>query len=199
MSRWWITAALAVHAAASALAQEPRVHARLAPEVARQVQAVLDSAERRGLPVEPLVQKALEGQSKGAPGPRIVAAVSGLFDALEQSRSALGSRTPSDELLAAAVLLRAGASTIQLSTLKAQAGSRSLTVPITVMTDLMTKGLSTQDALRHLDGFLKAKVSDRDLLAMRQRVEQELGRGVTIDRAIRDQANRFGAVPGEVP
>jgi len=58
-----------------AQAQEPRLVGRLSDAARAQVDTILESARRDGLPSEPLVDRALEGASKGATGPRIVTAV----------------------------------------------------------------------------------------------------------------------------
>ena len=54
--------------------QDPRLE-RLDPDTRVAVAAVVDSAHGVGLPVEPIIQRALEGVTKGASGARIVAAV----------------------------------------------------------------------------------------------------------------------------
>ena len=50
-----------------------RLDARVAPEVVIAVRALADTAAGRGLPVEPLIQKALEGGAKRVPADRIIA------------------------------------------------------------------------------------------------------------------------------
>ena len=59
-----------------------RLAGRVPPEVVAVVRGVVDSAAARGLPVEPLVQKALEGGAKGVPAERVIAAVRALERAL---------------------------------------------------------------------------------------------------------------------
>ena len=70
---------------AQTAASDPRL-GRLDPGVRAAVVAIIDSARASGLPVEPLVDKALEGMSKGAPGPRIIVAVRGLAGKLGIAR-----------------------------------------------------------------------------------------------------------------
>ena len=75
----WITllfvvAVLLLTAAAPAEGQEPRLAGRLPDGPRAQIDAILDSARAGGLPTEPLVDRALEGATKGAPAARIVAA-----------------------------------------------------------------------------------------------------------------------------
>jgi len=55
----------------AAAAQEARLAGRLSPAARADVEAVLDSARRDGLPVEPLVDRALEGATKGADDARM--------------------------------------------------------------------------------------------------------------------------------
>src|SRR3989442_7090170 len=55
-------------------AQDPRLE-RLDPDTRSAVAAIADSARSVGLPVEPIIQRALEGATKGPSGARILAAV----------------------------------------------------------------------------------------------------------------------------
>ena len=88
--------------------QDPRLE-RLDPETRSLVVSVVDSARAAGLPSEPLIQRALEGVTKGAQGPRIVAAVRRLATDLGTARGALGSGATAPELEAGVAALRAGA------------------------------------------------------------------------------------------
>src|SRR5438093_634738 len=65
---------LALLLVAAQVGTDPRLD-RLDPDTRAQVATVMDSASRVGLPTEPLIQRALEGATKAAPGARIVAAV----------------------------------------------------------------------------------------------------------------------------
>src|SRR2546425_2398403 len=94
--------------ATAAAAQDQRLD-RLDPSVRPLVASVIDSARAIGLPAEPLVQRALEGATKGAPSDRIVAAVRRLVADLGQAREALGPTTTPADLEAGAAALRAGA------------------------------------------------------------------------------------------
>ncbi|MGH7560524.1 MAG: hypothetical protein ACRENB_05840, partial [Gemmatimonadales bacterium] len=96
-------------AVSGARAQESRLVGRL-PDAARsQVDAILDGARSRGLPLEPLVDRALEGAAKGAPPAMIVAAVTRLRDEIVAVRGAFGETASTAELSAGASALRAGA------------------------------------------------------------------------------------------
>ena len=127
-------------------AQDPRLAARLDPATRESVTVLLDAAQARRLPTEPLVQKALEGASKNAPGPRIIAAVRTLLGHLGTARGALGENSTEQELIAGAAALRAGASATSLRELRATRPGRPLAVPLAVLTDLVARGLSLETA-----------------------------------------------------
>jgi len=84
---------LAVVAVAIPVALSAQDTARLGSRLDSATQTVVlrtvESARTRGLPVEPLVDKALEGATKRATGARIQAAVSALLRRLELARDAL--------------------------------------------------------------------------------------------------------------
>ena len=86
-------------AAGPAYAQDPRL-SRLDSATALQVRLGADSARAEGLPAEPLIQKALEGNVIGAESERIVSAVRILRGQLAQAREALGSQADAAELVA---------------------------------------------------------------------------------------------------
>src|SRR5205807_9664120 len=90
--------------------QDPRL-GRLDAGARPLVAVVIDSARAADLPTEPLVQRALEGATKGAPGSLIVSAVQRLAADLGRARAALGAGATPPELEAGAAALRAGAGT----------------------------------------------------------------------------------------
>src|SRR6184192_3744536 len=87
---------------------DPRLE-RLDAEARPLVAGVIDSARAAGLPTEPLVQRALEGATKGAPDTLIVSAVRRLAADRGRARAALGASATPPELEAGAAALRAGA------------------------------------------------------------------------------------------
>src|SRR5438105_421247 len=100
--------ALAALLAATAVAQDPRL-GRLDATARPLVAGVIDSARAAGLPTEPLVQRALEGATKGAPGTLIASAVQRLAADLGRARAVLGAGATPPELEAGAAAPRAGA------------------------------------------------------------------------------------------
>lgn len=123
---------------------------RLEPATAQAVRQIIDSAAAVGLPSPPLVNKALEGASKGAAGERIVIAVRSLATDLSTSRRALGRSASEAELMAGVGALRAGASPELLRRLKAARGSESALVALTTLADLVAQGLPVDRAAQRV-------------------------------------------------
>ncbi len=181
--------------AAPLAAQDPRLDARLAPETAREVRILLDSARSAALPTEPLVQKALEGQSKNAPPPRIVGAVRLLLGALRDARLALGEGASAPELIAGANALRAGVPPATVSALRRQRG-REVTVPLSVLTDLVARGVTAAAASRAVSSMVGDGLADRDILLLRTQVEQDIRTGVAPGSAL---DHRLSGLPAAGP
>lgn len=161
-------------------APEARLAGRLEAPTQGAVVAQLDSARLAGLPVEPLVDRALEGASKralGRPisGDDIVAAVRRLREALGSARLALGSRATTQELVAGASALQASVGTEALVALRHARTDAPLTVPLGVLTDLVTMGVPADTAARTVIAL--ARTRDAVLLAYQRDVERDIGVG----------------------
>jgi hypothetical protein len=155
----------------SLAAQDRRLAERLDGPTAAAVQQVVDSAASEGLPTEPLVQKALEGSTLGAPGDRITSAVVALHGQLARARQALGGEADEAELTAAAGALRAGLPPSALRRLQALRAGRPLVVPIAVLTDIVSEGLAPDEATRSVLALARAGRPDDDFVALRREVQ----------------------------
>jgi hypothetical protein len=154
--------------------QDPRLE-RLDPETRSLVVSVVDSARAVGLPGEPLIQRALEGVTKGAQGPRIVAAVRRLATDLGTARSALGTRATAPELEAGVAALRAGAGPQVLTQLR-DARRPPLTMALAVLADLVTSGVPVDSASAIVLAFAPT-ARDADLVEFRRAVERDISLG----------------------
>jgi hypothetical protein len=154
--------------------QDPRLE-RLDPETRSLVVSVVDSARAVGLPGEPLIQRALEGVTKGAQGPRIVAAVRRLATDLGTARSALGTRATTPELEAGVAALRAGAGPQVLTQLR-DARRPPLTMALAVLADLVTSGVPVDSASAIVLAFAPT-ARDADLVEFRRAVERDISLG----------------------
>jgi hypothetical protein len=160
---------------AAAGAQDARLIERLEPATAAQVQQVVDSARKGGLPSEPLVQKALEGATLGATDDRIVAAVQTLHGQLRRAREALGGNASDAELTAAAGALRAGLEPSALRRLQSLRAGRPLVVPIAVLTDLVAEGVPPAEATRSVLDLARDGRPDDEFVALRRQVQRRGG------------------------
>jgi hypothetical protein len=165
-------------AARAAGAQDARLAARLADPATRDaVEALVDSARRAGLPTEPLVDKALEGASKRAPGDRIVAAVRALAGNLALARQALGPESSDAEVIAGASALHAGYSVEALGALRERRGRRPLTVALAVLADLVARGVPRDTATAAVLALTERGVRDAELVAFQSGVERDIATG----------------------
>lgn len=169
-----LVAAPAAHAQ-SARTPEERLGTRLEPATRAQVLAEVAGARRDGLPVEELVDRALEGASKHAPGPAIVNSVREVRHALGRARTALGSGVSDVEIEAGASALEAGVGSTVLANLRRARPQASLTVPLSVLTDLVGFGVPTDTAARTV--LRLARAQDAALLEFQRDVERDIGVG----------------------
>jgi hypothetical protein len=154
--------------------QDPRLE-RLDPDTRSAVAAIVDSARGVGLPVEPIIQRALEGATKGAPSARIVAAVRRLTVDLGTARTALGSSATAAELEAAVAALRAGATPEVLAHLR-DVRRPPLTMALSVLADLVASGVPADSAAAAVLA-LAPKARDADLVEFRRAVERDIALG----------------------
>jgi len=161
------------------------------------VELLLDSARLAGLPYRPLESKALEGITKRASGRDIVNAVRKVFRTLRDARTALGQAATSDELDAGARALRVGISSAELSHLAASRDAKSsLTVPLIVLSDLVTRGVPRDTASLTINQLLQHGAADDDFLGLWRSVERDIVSGTDPGVAL---LNRARQLPPRIP
>jgi hypothetical protein len=153
-----------------ATAQDPRLAARLDTVTLPKVEALLTAARRRGLPAEPLVQKALEGASKGAPGSRIVSAVEAMLGDLGRAQEGLGRGATADELVAGAAALRAGATLEMVDHLHRTGPDGGVAVPLAVFADLVAGGMTVDAAWHSVEELAQRGGDEEEFLDLRERL-----------------------------
>lgn len=172
-----IAIALAAGTAGAQLSPREKLRARLDTGAVAALAPILDAAESQGLPVDPLVQKALEGASKRAPTDRIVLAVRRLSTQLGTARTALGAGGTTTELVAAASALQAGVRPEVLASLRADRPRASLAVPLGVLTELIARGVPADTGALAVTALVDAGVNDQQLVALRRDVERDISVG----------------------
>ncbi len=170
--------ALSCAAFAGAGAQDPRIGNRLDAPSRVAITALLDSARAQGLPVEPLMEKALQGLAVGADGPRIVAAVRSLSVEMASAHRELGTIATVDEIKAAASAMHAGVPAVELGKMKKQSGlRRSLTLPFTVLADLVSRGVPVEAGVNAIRSLVGAGAKDADLNKFQRNVSVDIEQG----------------------
>lgn len=164
-------------AVSDAHAQDTRLLDRLDPQTAAAVTELVDSARALTLPTEPLVQKALEGESKGASGDAIVDAVRRLIHDLSVARAALGDDVGADALLLAAAVLDAGGTPRHLERLRTHRSREAFASGLAGMVYLMSRGVSAEQSLDHITAMLNARLSEGEFAALQRLVERDLRAG----------------------
>jgi hypothetical protein len=183
-----------VLAPASLAAQDARLDAKLDTATRTVVLRAMDSARVRGLPVEPLVDKALEGATKRAAPPRIEAAVSALLHRLEISREALAPEPAARDIVAGADALAYGATREALTAMKAIRPSGSLAVPLAVLTQLVASGVPVGRATRAVADLLRRGARDEQLIALQDDVRSYVAAGASPEAALDVRTRGLNAV-----
>jgi hypothetical protein len=163
-------------AAAQATGALRQLDGRASSSLRAQVTVVADSVARAGLPVAPLVDKTLEGISKGADENRIMMAVRGVANDLGVARRALGPSSD-NELTAAVAALRAGSTPAGLTQLRRELPGRPLVVPLSVLASLVVDGAPAPSAIVAVVANARQR-NDSDLLAYGRTVSHDIAGGV---------------------
>jgi hypothetical protein len=196
-ARGFIAVALVGAALASAGAQDPRIGTRLDAPSITAITALVDSARAQGLPIEPLMEKVYEGLGKGADGPRIVAAVRSLTLEMASAHRALGTVASVDEIKAAASAMHAGVPAVELGKMKKQSGlRRSLTLPFTVLADIVSRGVPVEAGVNAIKSLVGAGAKDADLSKFQRNVSVDIEQGAPPAAAAETRAK---AVPAPKP
>ena len=172
-----LTTVTLLGSATAAMSQTPSTDpsARLAQvlpaDVAARVSAVIATARSRDLPADALANRALKFAAKGVKPDSIEKSVAEQEGRMENVRDTLqkarGRKPTGDEVEAGAEAMRKGLDGGKVSALARSAPSgRSLAIPLYVIGSLVDRGLSSDSALKRVEGRLNTHASDRDLEKM---------------------------------
>ena len=170
------------------------------PRARRAIAEALADADRRGLPLEPLVAKALEGVEKDAPPARIEAAVRGMAARLATSREALKPALTDREVTAGADALAMGVPADVLRGFRQLSRRRSTAVALGVLSQLVSRGVPVTEAATAVGKLMQRRANDAQLLALGQEVQRDLAEGIGAVTALKLRTQALVAVlPGVVP
>jgi hypothetical protein len=159
-------------------AQDPRLSNRLDAPTRKTLSAIVDSARAQGIPVEPLMEKVYQGLAMGADGSRIVVAVRSLTVEMGNAHRVLGAVATTDELKAAASAVHAGVPAVELGKMKKQSGlRRSLTLPFTVLADIVSRGVPVAAATNAIKSLVGAGAKDKDISDFQRNVSGDIEQG----------------------
>lgn len=170
--------------------------ARLESSVRYRVELLIDSARIYGLPTAPLQSKALEGATKRADGRAIITEVTRVLRSLRDARAALGPNVSNDELGAAAGALRVGITQVELAAISRSRPEKVLTVPLVVLTDLVSRGVPRDTASTTIFQLFQRGAEDGDFLGLWRGVERDIVSGTAPGQAL---LNRAREVPSRGP
>jgi hypothetical protein len=161
----------------TAVAQDPRLSARLDKSTLGSVSAIVDSARVAGLPTAPLVDKALEGSAKGSDPGNITSAVHQLFVRMGSAKRAIGPKATADEIKSASDALDAGVSARDLARLRAASGKRQVTMPLAVLSDLIGRKVPVATATDLVVQLAKSGLKDPEFALFQRNVRADIDRG----------------------
>jgi hypothetical protein len=146
-------------------ARMERIRQAFPPEAVTEIEAVLTRAEAAGVPVDPLLSKALEGAAKGVPAVRVVAVVSSYAETLRRTQELIGPDRGTAAVVAGADALRRG---VPAQTVRAVAGGHSgdLAVPLVVLGELVEAGVPVEHALQVVQEALTKGRGPDEMLAI---------------------------------
>jgi hypothetical protein len=181
-----------------------RLDGRVAPEVVQAVRDIATATAARGLPVEPLIEKAIEGGAKHVAADRVIAAVRVLAARLDEAAGALrqgGIGAPGvDVVEGGAYALSAGLNARQVRDLARE--SRPPYDPaltLRVAATLAALGVPANQTVAVLGDMIAAGRTPSDLLDLPSEVQADVAHGATPAQAASDLAHAAAHAPGSGP
>lgn len=160
--------------------------ARLDPSSRTAIALIIDSAATIGFPISYLQSIVYEGLQKKADNRAIVRAVRRQFGLLKTARATLGA-VDSDQLVAAAYVLRAGARPNQLASFRAQQKGPDRLAAFTVWADLLTRGVPAEDAFSGISKLWSDGADDATFLRLWKNVQSDILQGLTPGTALQNR------------
>lgn len=151
--------ALSVGPAAGQNAPDPRlerIRAELPAEAVQQIERQLQRAREQHLPLEPLLDKAVEGMAKGVPGGMIAGAIAQLGGQLGQARELLGNGAPppAADITAVADALQRGVPDHAIRRIAERADPDGLiALEVHTVGDLMDREVPVEQALAAVEAW----------------------------------------------
>ena len=151
--------------------------ARFDTLTANALRVLLDDAAAKGLPMGPLINRALEGAARRVSGQRILSVVRAHAAALTEAKAALGEGSTVAELDAGATALRAGIDARSLTVVRGTRQHGTAVTALVVLTDVVKRGVPTATAREAVATIARNPRSDDALLGLQATVAKNAQRG----------------------
>jgi hypothetical protein len=185
-----------------------RLEGRVPADIAALVTELGTAAAARGLPIDPLIQKAIEGSAKAVPADRVALAVRLVAAQLDTAAGAL--RSASSVLGADTVAIAAGAFAVSaglsggdiVQLARGGVPPADAIIGLRVAGTLVAMGVPAADAVNVVSATLQAGRPGGELLSLPGRVQAQVARGVPAAQAAAGLAraaaaqSRRGPPPG---
>lgn len=139
---------------------------------------VIERARARALPVDPLVDRALEGAMKRAPAARIQTAVVSLAERLETARTMLAPAPTADDIAAGAGALAVGVPGETLRAIRSVQPGGPVAVPLGVLTELVVRRVPVDRAASLVVQLLRRGATSTQLVALSGDVQRDIAAGI---------------------
>ncbi|MGK7310893.1 MAG: hypothetical protein ACN0LA_01520 [Candidatus Longimicrobiales bacterium M2_2A_002] len=181
-----------------------RIRAELPQGVLERVEARIAAARSEGIPVEPLMDKAVEGIAKQVPGPRVAEAVDRLARELGRAKQLLSDGVPPTptDVSAVADAMRRGVPEPAIQRIAQGArADEPVALAVHTMGDLMDRGVPVEQAVAVLEAWRGRGARSEELRELPGAVERLIRQGVLPGQAAAAVANAMrggpqGASPG---
>lgn len=177
-------AAVALAIPATVRAQGPVARATLDPAVDSVIAPIVAQAVAVGLPADLLYAKAREGQVRRVPVSRIEATVRTLAQRLRVAHDALAPNPTSQELRAATDALAHNVPEEVLRDMRKAGGDGSLAVPLGVLTSLIARGATVEQATVRVVELLQRGAVPKNFIALEERVREDVLAGRRPDESL---------------
>ena len=144
----------------------------------------LGLARERGIPLEPLLSKALEGVAKKASPSTIRTAMDALQKRLRKAGDLLAPSPTLDELSAGADALYVGVPAKTLKLMRQAAPRRSIAVELGVLTELVARNVSPKKASKMILDLMARGATGAQLTALNTAVQSDVAAGLTPEAAL---------------
>jgi len=182
MRRVLIGASIAILSARAVSAQE--LFDKADRETAAQLTRIVQDAESRALPTEPIVAKASLGIMMKAAPARVVTAARAEAMRLATAKEALAPSPTSAEIAAGAQALSVGVTIDALKRVRAASPREPIATPLGVLTQLVASGVTLERATSIVIDLLQRGATSVQLIALGNAVNTDIKLGGSPDNAL---------------